>query len=404
MKILAQKFGGSSVATPQHIKNVAKRILDSKNKGYQIVVVVSAMGDTTDELVDLAKQISANPSRREMDMLLSTGEQISIALLSMAINELGSKAISFTGAQAGIITDGVFSKARILNVDIKKIKDYLKKDYIVIVAGFQGVDLENEITTLGRGGSDTSAVVLAAALKAEACEIYTDVEGVYTTDPRVVQEAKKLKKISYDEMLELASLGAKVLHPRSVEVAREYKVHLVVRSSFNTQEGTTVVSTKELEKAIPVRGVACDKNVAKISIMAIPDKPGIAGMLFQALSKEAINIDMIIQNVTRGQVNDISFTVSSDDGQHAYKIAQTIGKNLQAEKILFDENLAKVSIVGAGMISKPGVAAKMFEVLGKNKINIEMISTSEIKISCLIAKDKADLAIKKLHSAFITEE
>jgi len=404
MKILAQKFGGSSVATPQHIKNVARKILASKKKGYKVVVVVSAMGDTTDELVDLAKQISNNPSRREMDMLLSTGEQVSIALLSMAINELGSKAISFTGAQSGIITDGVFSRARILDVDVKKINDYLKKDYVVIVAGFQGVDAENEITTLGRGGSDTSAVVLAAALKATACEIYTDVDGVYTTDPRVVKSAKKLFKISYDEMLELASLGAKVLHPRSVEVAREYKVNLVVRSSFNKKEGTAVVSTKELEKAIPVRGVACDKNVAKISIMAIPDKPGIAGMLFQTLSKEAINIDMIIQNVTRGQVNDISFTVAAADGERAHNIAQAIGKNLKAEKVLFDESLSKVSIVGAGMISKPGVAAKMFEVLGKNKINIEMISTSEIKISCLIARNKADLAVKKLHSAFITQE
>lgn len=401
MHILVQKYGGSSVATPQHIKNVAQRILESKSQGNKVVVVVSAMGSTTDNLVNLAKQITANPSRREMDMLLSTGEQISIALLSLSIQQLKDKAISLTGAQAGIITDGIFSRARILKVDAQKIKKYLKRNYVVIVAGFQGINLGNEITTLGRGGSDTSAVVLATALKASACEIYTDVDGIYTTDPKMVKEAKKLSYISYDEMLELASLGAKVLHPRSVEVAREYGVSLIVRSSFNKKEGTTVVSTKELEKAIPVRGIACDKNVVKISLMAIPDKPGIAGILFNALANKSINIDMIIQNVTRGKVNDISFTVSTDDGQRAYKIAKKIGESLKAKKVSYDEQMAKVSLVGAGMISKPGVAAKMFEILGKNKINIEMISTSEIKISCLIAKSKIELAVKKLHQSFI---
>jgi aspartate kinase len=333
-----------------------------------------------------------------MDMLLSTGEQVSIALVSMAIQSQGYSAISFTGAQAGIITDGIYSKARILKINSQKVLNCLKEGKIVIIAGFQGINEEQEITTLGRGGSDTSAVVIAAALKAKRCEIYTDVDGVYTADPRIVKDAKKLEEITYDEMLELASLGAKVLHPRAVEVAKEYRVPLYVLSSFKKVRGTAV--KEKLEKERKVSGVTCDKNVAKISILSVPDKPGIAAKLFEEIAKEKINVDMIIQNITRGKVNDISFTVSKDEAKKALKISEKVCRELKAEKVLYDETLAKVSIVGAGMVSSYGVAAKMFKALGDNNINIEMISTSEIKISCLISAKYADKAVKILHKEF----
>lgn len=398
MEIIVQKYGGTSVATFKRIKNVAERIIEIKKKGYYVVVVVSAMGDTTDDLITLAKKVSKSPLDREMDMLLSTGEQVSIALVSMAIQEKGYSAISFTGAQAGIITDGIYSKARILRINSQKILNSLKEGKIVIIAGFQGINTDQEITTLGRGGSDTSAVVLAAGLKAKRCEIYTDVDGVYTTDPRIVKEAKKLNEITYSEMLELASLGAKVLHPRAVEVAKEYKVPLYVLSSFKKVRGTMV--KEKLEKEKKVSGVAYDKNVAKISIMSVPDRPGIAAKLFQALAKEKINVDMIIQNVTKGKVNDISFTVSKNEAEKALKISEKICKELEGEKVLYDDTLAKVSIVGAGMISSYGVAAKMFKSLGDNNINIETISTSEIKISCLISAKYAEKAVKVLHKEF----
>lgn len=398
MEIIVQKYGGTSVATPKRIKNVAERIIETKEKGYYVVVVVSAMGDTTDNLIELAKKVSKSLPEREMDMLLSTGEQVSIALVSMAIQEKGHSAISFTGAQAGILTDGIYSKARILKINSQKILNSLKEGKIVIIAGFQGISREQEITTLGRGGSDTSAVVLAAGLKAKRCEIYTDVDGVYTADPKIVKEAKKLKEITYDEMLELASLGAKVLHPRAVECAKDYKVPLYVLSSFKKVGGTAV--KERLEKERKVSGVTCDKNVAKISILSVPDRPGVAAKLFQKLADERINVDMIIQNVTRGKVNDISFTVSKNDAEKALKISEKVCKELNAEKVLYDDTLAKVSIVGAGMVSSYGVAAKMFKALGDNNINIEMISTSEIKISCLISAKYADKAVRVLHKEF----
>ncbi len=398
-----QKYGGTSVATVERIREAAKRIIAAKRQGSNVVVVVSARGDTTDDLIKLSRKVSFSPPSREMDMLLSTGEQQSIALVAMAIHHEGEKVISFTGYQIGILTDGVFGKAKILKVNTPKIIQQLKEDKIVIIAGFQGVDREGEITTLGRGGSDTTAVVLAAALGAEKCEIYTDVEGVYTTDPRHEPKAKKLNTITYDEMLELASLGAKVLHPRSVEVAKEYNIPLVVRSSFVKKEGTLVKDTG-IEKEKFVTGVAMDSDIVKISVVSVPDKPGIAAKLFGALAKAKINIDMIIQNVTREiikeKINDISFTVSSVEGERATKITKEITKEIGAEKVVPSYNLAKVSIVGAGMISKPGVAAEMFSALAEKNINIEMISTSEIKISCLIDKKFAGAAVRLLHKKF----
>lgn len=403
MKILVQKYGGSSVANPERILNIAKRVIEAKRKGHKVVVVVSAMGDTTDELINLAKQVSPFLPQREMDMLLSTGEQQSIALLAMAIQRYGEDAISFTGYQVGILTDGIHGKAKILKINKDKILKELSKDKVVVVAGFQGIDGEGEITTLGRGGSDTTAVALAVALNAVKCEIYTDVEGVYTTDPRIEPNAKKLKTITYDEMLELASLGAKVLHPRSVEIAKEYDVSLEVKSSFVKKEGT-IVQSKYIEKDMPVTGVALDTNIMKISVVSVPDIPGIAAKLFGALSREKINVDMIIQNVTREigkkKINDISFTVAADDGKKAVEIAQKVAKEIKAEKVITSDNLCKISIVGAGMISKPGVAASMFSALAEKNINIEMISTSEIKISCLIDKKFGEVALRSLHKKF----
>lgn len=400
MGIIVQKYGGTSLANPERIKSVAKRVIETKKRGNDVVVVVSAMGDTTDELISLYKKISDNPPERERDMLLSTGEQVSCALLSMAIHSQGYKALSFTGAQAGIITDGVYSKARILQINSRKILKELKKNEVVIIAGFQGVNINSEITTLGRGGSDTTAVVLAAGLKAELCEIYTDVEGVFTTDPRIVARAKKLKSISYDEMLELASLGAKVLHPRAVECAKEYRLPLVVRSSFNQKEGTVILPKESIEKEHPVTGIACDKLTAKISILSVPDRPGIAAQLFSNLAESNINVDMIIQNIRRGKVNDISFTVSKEDLKRAVEITKRVAKKLKADKVLFDQNTAKVSIVGAGMTSRPGVASEMFHALASAGVNIDMISTSEIKISCLIEAKDSDKAVRSLHKKF----
>ncbi|MFZ5943486.1 MAG: aspartate kinase [Bacillota bacterium] len=401
MALVVQKYGGSSVANVERIKRVAQNIAETRNKNNQLIVVVSALGDTTDELISLAKQINARPSSREMDMLLATGEQVSIALLAMALDAIQIPVISFTGSQVGIITDNVHSKARIKEINTSKIDSELVENKVIIVAGFQGKTDRDEITTLGRGGSDTTAVALAAALKADLCEIYTDVEGVFTADPRLVQDAKKLAKISYDEMLELASLGAKVLHPRSVELAKLYKVPLCVRSSFNiNKEGTLVLDNNLLEKEVVVTGVAHDLNVAKIGLFDVPDQPGIASLLFNALAKENINVDMIVQSAMRNDINDIAFTIPKDDLEKALEVVNKVGADIGTSEIAYDDDVAKISIVGAGMISSPGVAAKMFNILYNENINLEMISTSEIKVSCIIKSQEVESAVLALHKGF----
>lgn len=400
MALIVQKFGGSSVADPDKIKKVALKIVNSYKEGNQIVVVVSAPGNTTDDLIAWAHEITDKPSPREYDMLLSTGEQISIALLTMAIQQLGFKAISMTGPQAGIVTNDVHNKAKIIDIDTTEIKNQLAQEKIVVIAGFQGRRKNGEITTLGRGGSDTTAVALAAALKADLCEIYTDVDGVYSADPRVVAKARKLTKISYDEMLELASLGAVVLQPRSVELAKEYGVRLMVRSSFNNSEGTTVWEESDMEKDMVVSGVAHDLNVTKMTIFDVPDVPGIAQTLFSALAEKQINVDMIIQSNSRNEFNDISFTIEREDTEKALEVVEKVKNQIGAKKITFDDSVAKVSVVGAGMRSNPGVAAKMFQALANEKINIQLISTSEIKISCIINKNDAERAVRALHTSF----
>ncbi|MGB4504094.1 MAG: aspartate kinase [Syntrophaceticus sp.] len=400
MRIVVQKFGGSSIADPELIKNVARRVVQTKNEGNHVVVVVSAMGDTTDELLDLAHRITSRPCSREIDMLLTTGEQISIALLAMAINELGCPAVSLTGFQAGIITDNAHTKARILKIDPKRVRQELDQDKIVVVAGFQGITGVGEFATLGRGGSDTTAVALAATLKADLCEIYTDVDGVYTADPRIITNALKLDFISYDEMLELASLGALVLQPRAVEFAKNYTVPLLIRSSFNECEGTFVGEVRSVETCRPVSGVAHDLNVAKIGIFDVPDRPGIAKSIFHALASEQINVDMIIQGWVRDNRNDIVFTVTREDLERALPVVERVVKEIGASGFVYNDRVAKVSIVGAGMITNPGVAADMFKALAKEGINIEMISTSEIKVSCIIEEDQAIKAVGALHEEF----
>jgi aspartate kinase len=402
--IVVMKFGGTSVGDAQKIKKVAQKVIEAKNKGKDVVVTVSAMGHTTDELIELSKSISSAPSRREMDMLLSTGEQISIALLAMAIEEQGYRAVSLTGRQAGIFTDDVYSEAKILNIDTKRVFQELKDNKIVVVAGFQGINICDDITTLGRGGSDTTAVALASALDAKYCEIFTDVSGVYTTDPNIVTNAKKISVVSYDEMLELASSGAKVLHLRAVEFAKKHDVVVHVRSSFNNTEGTWIMNIdKEMEQAV-VSGVTYDKNQVKISVFGIPDKPGIAARLFDAFACKNINVDMIVQNVGEGGIAAISFTIKNEDLSNAKEVIQDIKDKLEIKEIAIDTGIAKVSIVGAGMKTHPGVAAKMFACLGDNDINIEMISTSPIIISCVIRENKAKEAIRIIHQCFELEK
>ncbi len=400
-KTIVQKYGGSSVANPDCIKNVAKRVVATRKKGYNVVVVVSALGDTTDKLIELAKQITDNPSEREYDMLVSTGEQVSVALLAMAIHRLGYEAISFTGAQVGIMTDTSFSKARLINVDGKRIEQQLSKGKIVIVAGFQGITENQEITTLGRGGSNLTAVALSKALGGCMCEMNTDVEGVFTADPRLVPNARKIDYLSYDEMLEMASLGLQVLQARSVIFAKKFNVPIHVRSSFSKAEGTIILKeVKPMWEGVVISGVTFEKKEAKMTICDVPDRPGIAAKIFKILADTQINVDMIIQNISRTRRTDISFTVPKADLQKSLKTTREIAKKIKAEKVTFDEDIAKVSIVGVGMKSHPGVAAKMFEIMADKKINIEMISTSEISISCVIAKAKAELAVKALHNAF----
>ncbi|MBT9543788.1 MAG: aspartate kinase [Candidatus Sericytochromatia bacterium] len=405
MPILVQKFGGSSMADVACIQNVARRVAASKKDSPQgLVVVVSAMGKTTDKLVGMAREIASQPHGREMDMLLATGEQVSIALLCMALHELGLKAVSMTGAQAGIITENRHNKAKIINIDTEAIQKHLAEDCIVVVAGFQGVTPDQQITTLGRGGSDTTAVALAGALDAAVCEIYTDVDGVYTTDPNVVPEAHKLAEISYEEMLELAHLGAKVLHPRSVECAKKYGTMVHVRSSFNTNEGTYVKPMKDLEIHRPVTGVTADAKQAKVAIRHVPDRPGVAAQLFGALAEKAISVDMIIQSVQENLTNDIAFTVHEDDLTQAIAITQQVAEKLGARDVVYDQDVAKVSIVGVGMIGTPGIAAEMFEALSHARINIQMISTSEIKISCVVARSEVKQAMQVIHNHFVLPE
>ncbi|MBU4376562.1 MAG: aspartate kinase [Candidatus Omnitrophica bacterium] len=398
--IVVQKYGGSSVANAECVIRVAKRIISYKRRGFEMVVVVSAQGDTTDELIRLSRSIATSPAEREMDMLMATGEQISVALLAMAIHNLNEEAISFTGAQVGIITDSSHTKARIIDVDVARIVKELKKGKIVIVAGFQGITEEKDITTLGRGGSDTTAVALAKALKAKVCEIYTDVDGIYTTDPRIVKNAAKLERISYEEMLEMASLGAQVMHPRSIELASKFNIPLHVRSSFNNKKGTIISGeAKMMEKAL-VSGVTLNKSEAKVTICDVPDKPGIAARIFKRLANENINIDMIIQNISRTGATDVSFTVGEGDLQKTLRVSKEISKAIGAKGVTSDRNIAKVSVVGIGMKTHAGVAAKMFDALASKRVNIEMISTSEIKISCVIEKKKAIEAVRAIHSAF----
>ena len=403
-KIIVQKFGGTSVADTEKIKNVAKIVIKEKENGNDVVVVVSAMGHTTDYLVKMAKDLTPNPSEREMDMLLSTGEGVSIALLAMAIQAQGYDAVSYNAMQIGIMTENKHSKARIVDIKTDKLRENLKEGKIIVIAGFQGVTEDGEITTLGRGGSDTSAVALAAALNAERCDIYTDVEGVYTTDPRVVPNASKLKEISYEEMLELAHAGANVLHPRSVETAKLNNVPLRVRSSFKINNlGTLILGVDKMELNNPVAGVAQDLSQARIVVCDVPDKPGVAAKLFSKLANENISVDMIIQSYARkvSNTNDIAFTVDKTDVAKTVSALNLLKEEIGATgQIEVDENISKVSIVGAGMIDRPGVASLMFETLAQQNVNIRMISTSEIKISCLVDKDQSLKAVKALHEAF----
>lgn len=397
--LIVQKYGGSSVANAERVFNVAKRIMRTRMEGNDVVVVLSAQGKTTDGLIAKAKEINAKPSRREMDMLLSTGEQQSVALMAMAISAIGGRAVSLNAAQVGIETTNTYSNARIRHINTERIENELDEGSIVLVTGFQGVNAIGDTTTLGRGGSDTSAVALAAALNADMCEIYTDVEGVYTADPRVVPDAVKLDEISYDEMLELASLGAKVLHSRSVEVAKKYNVKLVVRSSMSEAEGTEVKEDVKMERML-VSGVAADKKVSRISIMGINDEPGKAFEVFSLMAKEKVSVDIILQSTGADGKQNISFTIGEDDLDIALKALEKNKERLTAREIVHDENTAKLSIVGAGMATNSGVAAMFFEAMYDAGVNIQMISTSEIKITVLIAKDDVDAAMVAVHDKF----
>jgi aspartate kinase len=405
MALIVQKYGGTSVGSITRIKAVARRVVKTVEQGNRVVVVVSAMAGETDNLINLARQITDMPDEREMDLLLSSGERISSALTAMAIQRLGYRSMSLTGRQVGIITDSSHTKAMIERVEAERLRRVLKKGVVPVVAGFQGISLTSDVTTLGRGGSDTTAVAIAVALKADLCEIYTDVDGVYTADPRIVKEARKMKRISYDEMLEMASLGAKVLHSRAVEFAKKYDAPVVVRSSFNNKPGTLVTrEDREMEKIV-VSGVTYDKNQARITIMAVPDRPGIAARLFKAIADANIIVDMIVQNVsTRTKKTDISFTVPISDAKKALNITREVSRELGAGGVNMKTDIAKVSIVGVGMRSHFGVASRMFDTLAKKGINIMMISTSEIKLSCVIDVRDTEKAVRALHRAFILEK
>lgn len=400
--LIVKKFGGSSVADKEKIYNVARRCIEDYQKGNDVVVVLSAMGKTTDKLIAMARDINPTPSKREMDMLLATGEQTSVALMSMAMSALGVPSVSLNAFQVAMHTSSAYGNARFKRIDSERIRHELDSRKIVIVTGFQGVNKYDDITTLGRGGSDTTAVALAAALKADACEIYTDVEGVYTADPRIVPNAKKLKEITYDEMLELATLGAKVLHNRSVEVAKKYGVQLVVRSSLNLAEGTIVKEEVDVESML-ISGVAVDKNTARIAVIGVKDIPGIAFKIFDLLGKNNINVDIILQSIGRDGTKDISFTVARDDMEEVIALLDENKSRITAQRIECDDTVAKVSVVGAGMQSNPGVAAKMFEAIYNAGINIRMIATSEIRITVLLDEKDVDKAMRVVHDQFIED-
>ena len=404
MALIVQKYGGSSVADAEKIKNVARRVAKAKDEGNQVVVVVSAMGDTTDDLIRLAYQISEQPTDREFDVLLSTGEIVSSTLLAMALGSLGHRAISLSGAQAGIRTDSSYSQARILRVDTKRVIAELKKGNIVIVAGFQGVSGRRDITTLGRGGSDTTAVALAASLGAEICQIYTDVEGVYTADPHVVPQAKKLQQIGYEEMLELASYGARVMHNRAVELGWLYNVPILVASSFSNSPGTIIRKEASMEVRNKASGIAYDASVAKITIIGVPDHPGIAAAIFEPLARANISIDTIVQNTSVNNITDLTFTVARSDLLKAMSIVEPVAKSVGGKQCVTDSTLAKVSIIGTGMLNTPGYAARMFRALCQHGINIQLIATSEIRITCIISEDRVKDAVRALHQAFELEK
>jgi len=400
MQTVVMKFGGTSVADAARCLSAAQLVVQQKLKGNRVVAVVSARGDTTDDLYKLAYEISDNPSRRELDMLVSTGEQISVALMAIAVHKLGHEAVSLTGAQMGIITDDSFTKARIANISPKRVIKELEDGRIVIAAGFQGMTMGLEITTLGRGGSDTTAVALAAALNADMCEFYKDVDGIFNADPRIVPGARKLDSISHDEMLELASTGAGVLHSRAIELAKKFKVPLSVRSSFNSSPGTVIVAEVPKMESVIVRGAAINDNEAKVTVLGVPDQPGIASKILERVSNRNINLDMIVQNVGRDGKADVTFTVMKTDLRDALDVCKQAAKNLGAEGATADDNISKISVVGVGMRSHSGVAAKMFKALADQKINIQMISTSEIKISCVVDKARGADALRAVHAAF----
>jgi aspartate kinase len=398
--LIVQKYGGTSVGSIERIRHVAERVIEVKKTGDDLIVVVSAMSGETDRLIGLAHQIAERPDEREYDVLVSTGEQVSIALLAIALQSMGYRAVSFLGFQVSIVTNSEFTKARILSIDSEKITKALRDGSIVVIAGFQGIDEEENVTTLGRGGSDTTAVAIAAALNADVCEIYTDVEGVYTTDPTICSNARKLDRITYDEMLEMASLGAKVLQTRSVELAKKYNVPVHVRSTFSQNSGTVVTKEDETMEKVVVSGIAYNKDEAKITIVKVPDRSGTASKIFTPISAANINVDMIIQNVSEDGYTDVTFTVSKSDMKKALEVIKGIVKEIGAKDVQYDKEVAKVSIIGVGMRSHAGVAAKMFATLGKEGINIMMISTSEIKISCVMSAKYVELAVRALHEAF----
>ncbi|MCX5991014.1 MAG: aspartate kinase [Chloroflexi bacterium] len=400
MSLIVQKYGGSSAADAEKIKNIARRAIATKEKGNKVVVVISAMGDTTDELIDLAHQITSQPDERELDTLLSTGEIISSTLLAMAVKSFGHKAISLSGGQAGIQTDGIYSQARIRSIDPQRILRELDRGNVVTVAGFQGVTENNDITTLGRGGSDTTAVALAVSLKADMCHIYTDVEGVFTADPRLVPEALKLKEIDYEEMMELATYGAKVMHPRAVEIGQIYSMPILVASSFNDSPGTVIHGGFPMEVRNKVRGIAHDLNVAKVTILTVPDRPGVASAIFEPLAEAKVSVDTIVQNASIDGTTDLTFTVARNDLRKAMKVVDSVAKSIGAKGCANNAKLGKVSIIGTGMQNTPGYAARMFRALYDAGINIELITTSEIRITCIVDEAKVPEAVRALHKAF----
>jgi aspartate kinase len=400
MSFIVQKYGGTSVGTAERIRNVAARVAESSRAGHRMVVVVSAMSGVTDSLIKIAREVTPEPSGREMDMLLATGEQQTIALTAMALHSLGIKAVSFTGAQAGIVTDRRHTKAKISNISPKKVHEYLDSGHVVIVAGFQGQNDDGHITTLGRGGSDLTAIAMAAALKADRCEIYTDVDGVYTADPRLVPNARKIEELSYDEMLELASLGAKVMQARSVEFAKKFKVKFEVRSSFNHNSGTVITEEHSDMEEVVIRGVSLEKNQAKVTILGVPDKPGVAASVFSALAESGTNVDMIVQNASAQGTTDLTFTINQDDLAHARKVIAAQAMLIGARDHTATAGISKLSVVGIGMRSHTGVAATLFQALAKSGINIQMISTSEIKISLILDETDGPRAVQVVHDAF----